>query len=560
MSLIIGIPEWLPGGIVYGLGGLALGLLFWKSPTWADRAAVGVLALLWAVSMDGAVDSAAVGVAIGLAAYFTSAGWTRWTGVLWTPLPFLTVWLLEALGRRAMSSQGAPTAPGSPPLRRFLRGRPGGRGLLWLGGMGLGGALAALGIGGGGPTVPAGVGAFVAAEVIRRMGGLDVARPVGLGSLVFVALRWIDAGRAGGYAAVWLTWCVGWVVPSWLVLAWRGWSWESRQRAALWLVALAALGWGWVGYWQESPCRSSDPFHAATGPWTTRDWYGLQVLPVETWQASPAGRAGYIGPPKPLASSGGTCWSVPWTAGQAIATVWEVFRREVCDPTATWRIDFQVVTPAGVRKGMDQEVPVCVWPWMNRTHWTFTAAFPTYLTAEAHEVRICSRTVPASAGRSLEVRLVEARPLPPLLVVERLEVHRRGTHRYRLDVSLWNPGPRRFWGHVLVGLVAADPGREPFRWLGVQRFPVVLGPGDRFRQSVEVTTVRFCGPLRAGIQVVETERGSRGFASAGLSPRGGTSRGSLLPGEPPMCGPSPPASARPRVQPPSPTSCPHTEP
>lgn len=546
MGLISGVQAWLPNAVVYGLGWLVLGLLLWRGSTWAGRVAGGVLALLWAAGMGGAVDPAAVGVAIGLAAYLVGTGPARWVGVLWTPLPFFAVWLLDTLGREAAARLS------SDPLRRLPPG------LRW-GGIGLAGALGGLVVGGLGPAVPAGVGAFVAAGVVRQVAGVDVLRAVGLGSFIFAVLRWVDAERAVGYTAVWLAWCVGWTVPSWLDVAWRGWPWESRRRAMLWIAVLAALGGAWVGYWRKGLCPSMEAVRPSSAEWVPQEWYGVQVLPVEVWRA---GQAGYTGQPKPAGSpqAGRTCWSVPWTAGQAIVTVWEVSRQKACDPAARWDVDVQVVTPFGVQTGATRQVPVCVWPLMNRTRWAFTAVFPTYLTAGAREVRICSETAPASTGEALEARLVEARPVPPLLVVERLRVRRLATRRYGVDVSLWNPGPGRFWGHVLVGLVSVDPGRTPFRWLGVQRFAATIGPDDRFRASVEVTTVRFCGLPRVGIQVFETEQAVQGFAWARLSPPGGTGRGSLPPGGPPMCAPSPPASGPQPLQPTDPASCLHTEP
>lgn len=590
MGLITGVQGWLPVGVVHGLGWLVLGLLLWRSPTWVGRVAGGVLALLWAAGMDGAVDPTAVWVAIGLAAYFIPAGPVRWVGVFLTPLPFFVVWLLDTLGREVAawgdrSLEWALTRK-VPYLRRLLHGLRG-RGEVagtrsqtsanftdtwhpvsgtfrWLGwvGLSLGGALMALRVGGVGPAVPAGVGAFIAAGIARQVWGTDVLRPVVLGSLILAVLRWVDAGRATGYTATWLAWCMGWVVPAWLYGAWQGWPWESRRRAIFWMTVLAAFGWAWVGYWRGNLCPSTETVRLSSEEWVPQAWYGLQVLPVETWRAGQAGQVGLTGQPR-LAGSplpGRTCWSVPWTPGQALSTVWEVFRQKPCDPAAMWAIDFQVVPPVGVQAGTSRQVPVCVWPLMNRVRWAFTAAFPTDLTAAAREIRICSRTDVTLAGEPLEARLIEIRPIPPLLVVERLRVYRLGPHRYGLDVSLWNPGPRRFWGHVLVGFVSADPGRASFRWLGVQRFPATIGPGDRLQQSVEVTTARFCGLPQVGIQVFETERGTQGFAWARLSPPGGTGRGPLPPGGPLMCGPNPPASGPKSLQPTDSASCPHTEP
>jgi len=560
MGLVTGVQGWLPVPVVYGLGWLVLGLLFWRSLTWVGRIAGGVLALLWAAGMDGAVDPTAVGVAIGLAAYFIPTGPVRWVGACLTPLPFLAVWLLDTLGR-AVAAWGSRALANFPGARHLMSGT-----FPWLGwfGLSLGGALTALGVGGLGPAVPAGAGAFVVTGIARRVWGADVLRPVVLGSFVWAVLRWVDAGRAAGYTAVWLAWCMGWAVPLWLYGAWQGWPWESRRRAVFWAVVLAAFGWAWVGYWRGNLCPSTEAVRRASEEWAPREWYGLQVLPAETWRAG-AGQAGQVGPPGPpgpavASSPGRTCWSVPWTAGQALSTVWEVFRQKPCDPAAMWDIDFQVVTPVGVQTGTTRRVPVCVWPLMNRTRWAFTAAFPTYLTAAARSVRICSRTDPTPTGEPLEVRLIEARPVPPLLVVEHLRVRRLGSHRYGLDVALWNPGPRRFWGYVLVGFVSADPGRASFRWLGVRRFPATIGPGDRLRQSAEVTTARFCGLPQVGIQVFETERSAQGFAWARLNPLGGTGRGPLPPGGLPMCGPSPPASEPKSLQSTAPASCPHTEP
>ncbi|MCS7312151.1 MAG: hypothetical protein NZ742_04460 [Acidobacteria bacterium] len=585
MGLVTGVLDWLPVGVAYGLGGLVLGLLLWRSPTWTGRVVGGVLALLGAVGIDGGVDPTAVWVAVGLAPYFILTGPIRWVGALLTPLPFCAVWLLDALRQEVAawdhrSSEGTLTRK-LPYLRRLLhgvRGRggvsrvrshtsvnvPGTRCLrpgtfLWLKwvGLGLGGALVALSTGGIGPTVPAGIGAFIAAGVARHVWGSDVLRPVVFGSLVLAALGWADAGRAAGYTAAWLAWCIGWVVPSWLYGAWRGWPWESRRRAIFWTIVLAAFGWAWVGYWQENPCPSMETVWLASEEWVPRAWYGLQVMPVEIWSAGQAGQAGYTGQPQPVVTSpsGKACWSVPWMTGQALATIWEVFRQKPCDPTAMWTIDFQVIPPASVPAGASRRFPVCVWPWMNWVRWTFTATFPTDLTTAVREVRMCSET-----RELLEVRLVEARPVPPLLVLERLRIRHLRPHRYGIDVSFWNPGPRQFWGHVLVGLVSAEPGRASFRWLGVQRFLATIGPGDRLRQAFEATTVRFCGLPQVGIQVFETKRGAQGFAWAQLSPPEGTERGPLLPEGPPMCGPNPSGSEPKSLQPIDSASCPHTEP